>query len=190
MGNLSMSFASTSVDFFRENVLRHSGEAMQCRDAEDIIQLAIQAFTWIDRAQASLLEIPEDQRAREWEDKGRRVMILYGTWLNVCRFVHDLIKEQHSRNYTPDNEEFFLKCEENAREAVSNQTLISGDGLSLNDTEAAMEATAEAEGVDLDSMLKKASAHFSAPFVIPASGSLSEKETGGLIDDDKRAFGS
>jgi hypothetical protein len=188
MESLSSQLATATVDIYR-NVIQRSGEAMKCRDAEDVLQLAIHAFNWIQRDHASLSEVEESERSVDWEDSIRNVVVMHRVWLGLCPFAHLLIEAQHNRGYAPDNEAEFYACEERAKHALETQSEITGEGLSLEVTEAALTRAASAEQVNLDELLQQASQHFNATFVLPWQSPLSDDAIDQLVNDDQRAFG-
>jgi hypothetical protein len=92
-------------------------EAMECRDVEAVLQLGIDAFAWLTRADECIraavysgldYDAEADESLRE----------LFKEWLRPCEPLNRWIETQIQRGYHPDNLDQFRKCETDVRSIV------------------------------------------------------------------------
>jgi hypothetical protein len=86
-------------------------EAMDCRDCETFLQLGIDAFSWLIRAdrvlRTALAEGVEDAYSKEVADAFHRMC---KAWLAPCEYARKWIGIQIERGYTIDNLAQFEEC--------------------------------------------------------------------------------
>lgn len=98
-------------------IMRGHREAMECRDCDTVMQLGIDAFAWLIRADECL-------RAAVYEGMGydadadEAIRELFRGWLRPCEPVNKWIEIQAQRGYHLDNLEEFRKCEREVRSIV------------------------------------------------------------------------
>lgn len=95
-------------------------EAMECLDCEAFLQLGIEAYQWLLRAdQAIRRSVFED--AIEWPaDLNGTLELLFRRWLDPCEFARQRISVQESRGYEVANKDEFLDCCEQVEAIVSS----------------------------------------------------------------------
>lgn len=105
----------------------HAHQAMDYYECEAFLQLGIDAFRWLLRADYGLRQgIYSD--AIEYDAKAEAALEqLFRTWLVPCEFAERWAKVQSDRGFTVSNLGDFRKCCEEARAIV--------DALDGNDTE-------------------------------------------------------
>ena len=111
--NLALRTATTFVNLYahEDEVMTDYGQAMDCRDCEAFLQLGIDAFNWVIRA---------DQIARQAMFEGTAdfdhdaaedgICALCRLWLKSCDRAEKWIALQLSRNLNVDNLDRFREC--------------------------------------------------------------------------------
>src|SRR4051812_16798980 len=127
--NLHLRYAEEHVRHFEDQqglLMRSHYDAMDCRNCEAFLQLGIDAFAWLVRADEII-------RAGEFDGKEHdasaeaSIETMFRGWLRPCQFAHAWIKLQTDRNYKLDNLEKFLECEREVRSIVAH---LDADELS------------------------------------------------------------
>jgi hypothetical protein len=92
-------------------------QAMECLDCEALLQLGIDAFDWLVRAD-------QDFRKAVFEgidyeaDVDEAIRELFKAWLKTCEQANPWIAVQQQRGYALANLEHFRKCEREVRAIV------------------------------------------------------------------------
>ena len=95
-------------------------EAIDCLDCEAFLQLGIDAFAWIMRADQALRVAAADGKI-EYDDKledGLRA--LCRAWLKPCPCAQQWIEQQQQRGYNLDNLDPFRNCRDEMRAIVAS----------------------------------------------------------------------
>jgi hypothetical protein len=106
-------------------IMTASRDADECRDCEAVLQLGIDAFNWLIRAdefiRSALYEgMDYDPEADE------AIRELFKAWLRPCVPANKWIDTQQKRGYHVENLEKFRKCEREARSIVKS---MEADGM-------------------------------------------------------------
>jgi hypothetical protein len=102
-----------------EIVIKNHLEAMECRDCEDILQLGIDAFHWLNRADEYIRGAVYN--GMEYDaDSDEAIRELFKCWLRPCDPVNKWIDTQIQRGYHPENLDEFRKCEKEVRSIVKS----------------------------------------------------------------------
>lgn len=84
--------------------------AMDCRDCEDFLQLGIDAFQWLIRAdQLFRVAVYESIEAYD-QQLDERLQHLFRQWLGPCDYAEKWIERQTAKGYHLDNLEKFREC--------------------------------------------------------------------------------
>ncbi len=115
--------------FERESgeLMKQHYEAMDCRDCETFLQLGIEAYDWLIRADIAIRKSIASGQADYDPEIERGLETLFREWLNPCDKVEQWIAVQHGRDYTVDNLDEFRKCREEVVAIV--ESLSEGDDL-------------------------------------------------------------
>jgi hypothetical protein len=95
-----------------EGFMDHHYEAMDCRDCEAFLQMGIDAFEWLIRADIvfrAAAAYADFDYGTEWMERFKR---LAKTWLRPCDRAEEWIKVQLNKGYSLDNLEQFRKCKD------------------------------------------------------------------------------
>jgi hypothetical protein len=104
-------------------------EAMDCRDCEAFLQLGIEAFRWIiraDRVSRNAVYNGVLQYDPDFDDK---IAALCREWLTPCEFAEKWIAKQLERGYQIENLDEFRKCCEEMQAIVEAQGQSDGEPL-------------------------------------------------------------
>jgi hypothetical protein len=119
--------------------MRDHREAMECLDCEAILQLGIDAFHWLVRADESLRRAA--YRGDEVDAETFEMLAqLFRHWLKPCAVVSAWIDVQGDRGYTLENLQELRKCEREVRSIVDS---LSTDELADSVRNLRDEAVAE-----------------------------------------------
>ena len=111
--SLAFRTAKKHVDSYSEesaNLMAAHDEAMDCRDCEAFLQMGIDAFDWLmraDRAYHMAMYRSEIDHDPKLEDALAR---LCEGWLVPCEFAERWIERQLTNGYQIDNLEGFRRC--------------------------------------------------------------------------------
>jgi hypothetical protein len=106
-----------------EGRLREHHEAMECRDCEDFLQLGIDAFDWIVRADQLIREAAyRNVAGLDYAQAERAVRTLCEAWLKPCKQAQAIIAGQTERGFCIENLARFRKCCEEMQAIVKAQT--------------------------------------------------------------------
>jgi hypothetical protein len=113
------------------DLMKAHQEAMDCRECEAFLQLGIDAFRWIIRADRVIRKAIYD-RILEFDaeiDDGIRSMCR--SWLAPCQYAEQWIAKQQERGYQIDNLGEFRECCEEMRAIVEAQDQGDGEPLPI-----------------------------------------------------------
>ena len=124
---LSYRVACRHVDLFADEseLMKQHFEAMECRDCEDFLQLGIDAFRWLVRADEIIRSNVYQQKADYDPELDQALETLFVRWLEPSEFANEWIASLLSREFTPDNLDQFRKCEE---EVAAIARAVAGNG--------------------------------------------------------------
>ncbi len=117
--DITLELAKKHVSKYAEQdrIMAQHCSAMKCRDCEDFLQLGIEAYQWIARADQTLrqaavegLDVPEE--AKDVLCK------LYTSWLTSCAHAEDRIREQEQQGFTVANAGRFRESRENVEQQL------------------------------------------------------------------------
>ena len=111
-------------------MLRHA-EAIDCRDCEDLLQLGIDAFKWLGRADRVIRSAVYRGLAEYDPSLDVALAALYAEWLKPCTFAEGWIAQQEQRGFRVDNlAEFPSSCCEEVRAIVeAHEGTLENDAL-------------------------------------------------------------
>ncbi len=112
--NLAYRNAQKHVEFYSEesSLMKAHAEAMDCRDCEAFIQMGIDAFHWLiraDRVYRTAVYRGEIQYMPEFE---KMLTELCQKWLEPCEAADGWIEKQRTKGFTIDNLAEFRECTE------------------------------------------------------------------------------
>ena len=124
-------FCETSDDL----IGRHK-EALDCYNCEAFLQIGIDAYHWLIRAD-ELFRMCVAKGIEEFDENvDKALRLLFRDWLDRCKFANDWVDIQHQRGFEVDNLEQFQRCEEEIRAIVDsfdNEPRMSDDMAKLRD---------------------------------------------------------
>lgn len=97
---------------------RHN-EAMECRDCEAFLQMGIDAFNWLVKADLVLRKAAADGDFSYTQDVDEKLKHLAKWWLRPTKVAEEWIKVQQQRGYSLENLQEFRKCCEEIRAIVA-----------------------------------------------------------------------
>jgi hypothetical protein len=93
-----------------EDVMQRHAEAMDCRNCEAFLQMGIDAFEWLMRAdRAFRMAIYRGEKEYE-ADSEKSLRILCRNWLVPCDVAEKWIETQQTKGYEIDNLDEFRRC--------------------------------------------------------------------------------
>ena len=112
------------------DLMNKHAEAMDCRDCEAFLQLGIDAFRWLARAD-EMIRASVYGSVREYDSElDVAIATLYAEWLRPCDFAEAWIARQEERQFRVDNLEEFCRCCSEVRAIVeANEGLLANDAL-------------------------------------------------------------
>lgn len=122
------------ADFQHESdLLRAHAEAMECRDCESLLQLGIDAFEWLGRADTQYQFAMCD--GMEWSPEFEAALLqLYRQWLEPCESVQQWIQSLEQRGFQVENRQRFLKCINEVTAIITPSQDMDGEMLKLRDS--------------------------------------------------------
>ena len=119
VSDLSLRLAEKHIEEYRDRdaIISPHHEAMECRDCEDFLELGIEAYKWLRRAdrmlrQAAVKGIDVSAEATD------ALATLYRCWLIPCSHAEERIKQQEDRGFVPRNAEAFRDVREQVKQQV------------------------------------------------------------------------
>lgn len=108
-------------------------QAMECRDCESFLQLGIDAFDWLNRADEEVRKLIYAGKIQYDKEFDEALLFMYQRWLHTCEFAKQLIKSQQERGFQIDNLGAFLSREREIAAIVKASKKVSGPLLALRD---------------------------------------------------------
>lgn len=102
------------------DLMKQHHQAMDCRDCEAFLQLGIDAFTWLIRADRDIRSAAFDKKIEWGEQFDEAFEALFRSWLEPCGFADDWIKVQLQRGSSVDNLAKFRECCEQVEAIVES----------------------------------------------------------------------
>jgi len=114
---------------------------MECYDCETLLQVGIDAFQWLVRADESIRRAVFSARLDyEAEQVQSAMELLLKAWLEPVPRVNQVISRQLDRGFALDNLDEFRECESQVRSIVDSlQEQVLHDGLAAMRDSAAQE---------------------------------------------------
>ena len=117
--SVALRAARRQVTNFAEEceIIKIHQEAMECRDCEDVLQLGIDAFTWLTRADECIRRAVFE--GVEYDaDTDAAIRELFQGWLRPCDAANQWIDGLLRKGYHPHNLDAFRTCEREVRSIV------------------------------------------------------------------------
>ncbi|MCE9555512.1 MAG: hypothetical protein K8T91_19365 [Planctomycetes bacterium] len=114
-------------------LMEQHGQAMECRDCESFLQLGIDAFRWLNRADEEIRSRIYKGKVQFNQDVDDAIGILYEAWLGPCDVVQQCIKKQVERGFDVENLTEFQACEANVRAIVADNRSLTAPIAALGD---------------------------------------------------------
>ena len=112
-----------------EVLMQAHQEAMNCRDCEAFLQLGIDAFRWIIRADRVIRKAVYKGVTEYDSDLDDQIAFLCREWLAPCEFAEKWVAKQLEREYQLENLVEFRKCCEEMQAIVEAQGQSDGEPL-------------------------------------------------------------
>jgi hypothetical protein len=134
MGRATLAFRNASRHVRRytnesADLMRRHAEAIDCRDCEDFLQLGIDAFDWLNRADESIRRAILSGRAEYDPKVERTLLVMYTRWLKPCEHAEKWIAVQEKRGFRVENVERFRECCAEVRAMVEDSSLLDNDTI-------------------------------------------------------------
>ena len=125
MGTDSLAFrtARNLIQSYRgemEDLIERHEEASACRDCEDFLQLGIEAYHWLIRADQAIRGAIYEGKIEYDADLEKTLAALYADWLKPCDYAERWIAATIGRGFAVEHLEEFGKCCEEVRAIVEN----------------------------------------------------------------------
>ncbi|HZZ28678.1 MAG TPA: hypothetical protein VFE46_11805 [Pirellulales bacterium] len=121
-GNISFRNAKKHVANFKHevDVMQRHREAMECWDCDSFLQVGIDAFEWLIRADICFKKAERDGRfnSAKAEDLDETVQSLCKGWLETANAIQVWIDLQKRRGYHLESLGRFLKCKDEIQAIV------------------------------------------------------------------------
>ena len=101
-----------------QELMKRHREAVECWECQAFLQLGIDAFDWLVRADAGYREAVYRRTAEYNPEVDGELRRLFTEWLNPCTLANEWITVQLERGYTLDNLNRFRDCESEVRAIV------------------------------------------------------------------------
>lgn len=133
LDNLALRTARSHVHAYSgecEELMARHAEAMDCRDCEDFLQLGIDAFRWLGRADVQY-RMRVYRGVAEYDAKFEEdLAALYRLWLKPCDYALQWAEKQLRLEYRLDNLEEFKRCVEEAKALIDPNEEVT-DGIAV-----------------------------------------------------------
>lgn len=113
-------------------MIRHR-EAIECFDCESFLQLGIDAFAWLTRADESIRKAFYVGQIEYDQEVDAAIARLYQEWLRPCIQAEKWIAAQESRGYNVSNVEEFRRCVDEVQAIVSASNEVAGELAAIRD---------------------------------------------------------
>jgi hypothetical protein len=112
-----------------DDLMNRHAEAIDCRDCEDFLQLGIDAFNWLNRADESIRRAICAGSIQHDHKIERALHVMYARWLRPCVHAERWIAVQEQRGFRVDNLRTFRECCAEVRAIVDNNDLLDNDAI-------------------------------------------------------------
>lgn len=122
-GGVAYRSAKHQVEFYagQPSLMQEHSLAMNCRDCEDFLQLGIESYRWLCRAEEWLREEIYEGNRENCSELSKALDRLYSLWQLPVRWAEKWVESQVAHGYEPDNlAEFRQVCAE-AQDTVDNR---------------------------------------------------------------------
>ena len=126
MSQLAFDAAKNGVDFFTDQtsqIMQDHSLAMACRDCEDFLQMGIDAFRWLQRAEENIRDGAMSGAVSFNLEVDEAITRMYEKWLGPCDDAEMWVAEQLRQGFTPDNLNKFRACCEEVRDTIEKRSL-------------------------------------------------------------------
>jgi hypothetical protein len=133
MDSLSLRTARLHVHNYTgesDDLIQRHAEGIDCRDCEDFLQLGIDAFKWLGRADHVIRSAVYRGLAEYDPSLDVALAALYAEWLKPCTLAEGWIAQQEARGFRVDNLAEFRACCEEVRAIVeAHEGTLENDAL-------------------------------------------------------------
>jgi hypothetical protein len=128
MSTLALREARRHVNTFTDEseIMQSHQQAMECLDCEAFLQVGIDAFRWLIRADETIRRSIYRGLAQYDKDTDQALRGLFIAWLRPCKIANQWIAVQQGRAYHLDNLDEFRGCE---REVLAIVQSMEADQL-------------------------------------------------------------
>ena len=113
MQNLTFEYAESHVKHYKrakQHLMDQHREALDCYDCEAFLQLGIDAFDWVMRADRVVRSAYADGTVEYSEDVESAVKELCKGWLGPCEYAEEWAQKHLASGYQIDNLVVFREC--------------------------------------------------------------------------------
>jgi hypothetical protein len=112
------------------DLMKKHAEAMDCRDCEAFLQLGIDAFHWLARAD-EMIRVNVFTSSQEYAPElDMAIATLYAEWLRPCDHAEAWIARQEERRFRVDNLDEFRRCCSEVRAIVeANEGVLANEAM-------------------------------------------------------------
>ncbi|MGO8747292.1 MAG: hypothetical protein ACLQNE_15005 [Thermoguttaceae bacterium] len=104
----------------KKYIIEEHNEAMDCLDCEAFVQMGIDAFRWLIRADETIRRAIAAGRLSFDADVDAALRRLFVDWLRPCEVAEKWASRQHQRGNPVENYEELRKCREEAAAIVAS----------------------------------------------------------------------
>lgn len=123
MNDLAYQHAETQLKQYSEQsekLIAEHREATDCRNCEAFLQMGIDSFEWIMRADRAFRLAVYREEIQHHSEAESTIENWCRQWLLPCEFAERWIEMQQTRGYSVDNVEEFRKCVSEMSAIVDN----------------------------------------------------------------------
>lgn len=108
-------------------------QAMECLDCESFLQLGIDAFNWLNRADEQIRYSILKGKMEHDPQVDEAIQVLFEAWMVPCKIAHEMVKLQRERNFKLDNLDEFLRVEANVKAILKDNRKLTAPIAALRD---------------------------------------------------------
>jgi len=102
-----------------DEIVARNYQAEECRDCESFLQLGIDAYRWLRRADVQVRRAVAEGRLEASSSVDRAIEALFRLWLPPIEAANRWIEMQRERHFAVENLEQFRQCERDVRAIVA-----------------------------------------------------------------------
>ena len=127
MSKLAFANAKREVAYFSkevDNLIAEHNNAMEACDCDLWLEIGINAFEWITRAEGTLRKAIYNGHEIETlneETLSEALDVLYSSWMEPCAKTQKWMQVHEERGYKLENSSKFLECYESALEIIEQR---------------------------------------------------------------------